>query len=1496
MLLVVSLADAQLETRPPQRFPYIQTNRIESFDAVRPVMFTDSTQFWYFMELLGANQPYVPTVNGVRIYYDTVSHRLKARFPWGGTDRILDSLGSTGSTPDSVRASHIADTAKRAGIATFADSARAAFIADTAKRAGIASYADSSRASRIADSAKRVPTRGIDTLNGVTRARQFLKVTNTTSLSLTAPSWTDSNTSTGVHTLNIPNAQAGGTGMVSDGTQSMSGQKTWTGLQILQNGLTVSGNFTKLLNTLYLNFTVGGATSVNIGSSGQNVFEATPTSGTATYTLPAANAQSSIGGEPIWVIRGHAATQNVIIQRAGSDLINNSTSFTLTNAYDYLVMVSNGGTRWYIIGGQIGGTSYPGGGGGGGEANTASNLGGGLDNFSAKVGVDLQFNSFSATDFNLGSNLITIDDGSWTSQAEYNADSVKNIPGTGVALRKIATRDSVKRLVSEDANITITDRTDSVGFDFSNTPTFTSETLTGLTDNSALYSLSDVVTSVPLNSTAGNEFLRQVSSGAPTFEPVDYTDLANVPATFPPGAHTHPQTEVDFLADSLATRSYLGHTHPQTEVDFLADSLATRSYTDHTHSQKDVDSLQQDDSPQFTGVRLSGLTADRAVVTNGTKDLASSATTATEIGYVSGVSSAIQTQLNAKQATITGGATTITTADLTADRALRSSATGKVEVSPGVSATELEYLATTTSDVQTQLNGKQPLDGDLTTIAGLTATTDNFMTAVASAWASRTPSQVRTTLALVPGTDVEVHDADLTTIAGLTATTDNFIVAVASAWASRTVAQVKVTLALNNVTNESKATMFTSPTFTGTVTIPSPFTLGSTSVTTDGTELNYVDGVTSSIQTQLDGKQPLDADLTTIAGLTATSNNFMMGVSSAWASTTPADARTALSVPFFNSTDPGAAELFPLWDDAANEVDWRTQGSYRIALSLGNVENTALSTWAGSTNITTLGTISTGTWAGTVIGTDHGGTGLTTNVLNELLVGDGTGTDMRRITAASSAGQVLRSSSPPSWGKVALAGVSDVSGILPGDNGGTGNGFMSFTGPLVAPKVFTLPNASATILTDNTVVTVPQGGTGLATLTDNAILIGDGTNAMSEVSSFTNDGTTFNIPQKITGGSPAVAANIHWDGQDVSFQRHTADAFGQYLVLVKSRGTHASPTATSNSDLIGSFRQDFYSSTNVYRAGFQFASTLTDNSNGVEDVKGAIAVMTAGTLSDVMFFETNKIGIGTNIGTGVLKVQAADNGVPLELKINATSANITAADDFIDFTNSSDAVIGAVEGTASSGVLVYTTFTGGHYAQKSTEAEAMVEGLIVSATGELMVNRQHLPNITKSTGRADKRVYGIYAGKVADGVTNATKDSVIAMKALKNQIDSLTALKDSTLTEQIAGMQQQLKEMQAALPLGKLSLGYDGTDSRKDLFQVFALGVGYVLVTESGGNVAVGDFIQTSPTRGLGEKQPDDVEHSYTVAKATEAVDWTTVPINPTYGVKVKKIACVYQL
>lgn len=82
---------------------------------------------------------------------------------------------------------------------------------------------------------------------------------------------------------------------------------------------------------------------------------------------------------------------------------------------------------------------------------------------------------------------------------------------------------------------------------------------------------------------------------------------------------------------------------------------------------------------------------------------------AEELNYISGTTSNIQAQLNEKQATIIGGATTIVSDDLTADRVLVSNGSGKVSVSD-ITSTELSYLDGVTSNVQTQLDGKSESD------------------------------------------------------------------------------------------------------------------------------------------------------------------------------------------------------------------------------------------------------------------------------------------------------------------------------------------------------------------------------------------------------------------------------------------------------------------------------------------------------------------------------------------------------------------------------------------------------------------------------------------------------------------------------------------------------------------------------------------------------------------------------------------------------------------
>jgi hypothetical protein len=67
-------------------------------------------------------------------------------------------------------------------------------------------------------------------------------------------------------------------------------------------------------------------------------------------------------------------------------------------------------------------------------------------------------------------------------------------------------------------------------------------------------------------------------------------------------------------------------------------------------------------------------------------------------------------------------------------------------------------------------------------------------------------------------------------------------------------------------------------------------------------------------------------------------------------------------------------------------------------LSLNNVENTALTTWTGSTNLTTLGTITTGTWQATAIADTYIASAATWNAKQAALV---SGTNIKTVNGTS---------------------------------------------------------------------------------------------------------------------------------------------------------------------------------------------------------------------------------------------------------------------------------------------------------------------------------------------------------------------------------------------------------------------------------------------------------------------------------------------------------------
>jgi hypothetical protein len=131
----------------------------------------------------------------------------------------------------------------------------------------------------------------------------------------------------------------------------------------------------------------------------------------------------------------------------------------------------------------------------------------------------------------------------------------------------------------------------------------------------------------------------------------------------------------------------------------------------------------------------------------------------------------------------------------------------------------------------------------------------------------------------------------------------------------------------------------------------------------------------------------------------------------------------------------------------------------------------------------------------------------------------------------------------PSWAAASL--TADVSGILPTANGGTGIAFFTAAGPTVA-RVYTFPDAAATVLTSNAAVTIAQGGTGTgSTLTGlvrgsasamtAAELSGDvttnGSNAVTLVSTVLKDSSTHTLTNKTldvegTGNSVTTVSKI----------------------------------------------------------------------------------------------------------------------------------------------------------------------------------------------------------------------------------------------------------------------------------------------------------------------------------------------------------------------------------
>ena len=319
------------------------------------------------------------------------------------------------------------------------------------------------------------------------------------------------------------------------------------------------------------------------------------------------------------------------------------------------------------------------------------------------------------------------------------------------------------------------------------------------------------------------------------------------------------------------------------------------------------------------GVDIQGYDADLTDLSDGTLS-------ASKIEFLQGVTSDVQVQLDSKGS---GTVSTLTDLGVTA------------------TATELNYVDGVSSNIQDQLDSKVDNNVNLTTLSGLGHADGNFLVSDGSTWTVESGSDARTSLGLGSiatqaannvtisggaitgvtdisvadggtgasdiatartnlglelGVDVQAYDADLADLAdGKLSSTrieyGEYVITTEGTsgqiwtsdgdgrgtWGSTTALSGAASSIDTEDLTASRAVISNA---SGKIAV--------SDVTT--TELGYLDGVTSNLQTQFDNKQNKDTDLSDISGFSHSDGNFLVSDGSSWTVESGSDARTSLGL------------------------------------------------------------------------------------------------------------------------------------------------------------------------------------------------------------------------------------------------------------------------------------------------------------------------------------------------------------------------------------------------------------------------------------------------------------------------------------------------------------------------------------------------------------------------------------------------------------------------
>ena len=353
-------------------------------------------------------------------------------------------------------------------------------------------------------------------------------------------------------------------------------------------------------------------------------------------------------------------------------------------------------------------------------------------------------------------------------------------------------------------------------------------------------------------------------------------------------SHAHTIANVTGLQDALDGKAPSSHgTHvsydtaaPKANGTASAGSSAAVARADHVH-------------PLQTSI--SGNAASATKATNDSEDQAIT-------GYIRGLS------VSGKVITYTRGdgtTGTITTQDTDTTYTL-----GSFGIT--ASAAELNYVKGVTSAIQTQLDGKAPSSHGTHVSFSTTVPAANGTAAVGTATTVARSDHVHPLQTTISGNAASATKA----------TNDSANQAITGYIRSLSVSGKVITYTRGDGTTGTITTQDTDTTYT----------LGSFGITATAAELNYCDGVTSNIQTQLDGKAPTSHG-NHVPTVQTANNAIFLRNDNTWQTVTPANIGAAASSHTHSTYMPIAGGTFTGKAYAQANTSYTTYQLRNIALS-----------------------------------------------------------------------------------------------------------------------------------------------------------------------------------------------------------------------------------------------------------------------------------------------------------------------------------------------------------------------------------------------------------------------------------------------------------------------------------------------------------------------------------------------------------------------------------